>query len=168
MRACFSDLNILAACRAAIACAIRPHAVVNDRVAACVAACLTLPLVVVACVCHQRAYAACSRVVPSGRAQQVCERSRSQAIILGLLRDCVSLTDTVPPLCGSLLQPTRAGVCRYMPRVIESGLFEEAQVNGWWKAQTDAMATGSFFAAANYCTFCRQIRALLHYSNLTQ
>jgi hypothetical protein len=26
-----------------------------------------------------------------------------------------------------------------------------AQVNGWWKAQTDAMDAGCFFAAANYC-----------------
>ena len=72
------------------------------------AACLTLPLVVVACACHQRAYAACGWVVPSERAQQVCERSRSQAIILGLLRDCVSLTDTVPPLYRGSLRYTAA------------------------------------------------------------
>lgn len=41
----------------------------------------------------------------------------------------------------------------YMPRIVQSGVVDEATVDGWWQAQTDALAAGHFFAAANYYTF---------------
>lgn len=41
----------------------------------------------------------------------------------------------------------------YMPRIVESGVVDEATVEGWWQAQADALAAGHFFAAANYYTF---------------
>lgn len=41
----------------------------------------------------------------------------------------------------------------YMPRIVQSGVVDEATVEGWWQAQTDALAAGHFFAAANYYTF---------------
>ena len=51
----------------------------------------------------------------------------------------------------SFLYTPRGAGFRYMPRVIQSGLLDQETVNAWWKAQTDAMSAGSFFAAANYC-----------------
>mmetsp|Transcript_92527 Transcript_92527/g.283298 ORF Transcript_92527/g.283298 Transcript_92527/m.283298 type:complete len:303 (-) Transcript_92527:62-970(-) len=41
----------------------------------------------------------------------------------------------------------------YMPGVWQSGTIDKASVDSWWQGQTESLAAGHFFAAANYYTF---------------